>query len=149
MSVPLGLPSPTDLYNHSLVPILDFVNHSSFRDQCVSKPVLIPTSGSAPPRLKATNLNPNPHLVPGKIAFELMCSDRDLKAGEEVRFQYHAHGNTELWAEYGFVEVPADGKWDSLPWGQVDVSHVVGELWKGKEMLKAKEEALRACGCWE
>ena len=132
-----------------MVPILDFANHSSIRSYCVSKPRQIPTPGASVLRTKATTANPNPHLVPNRVAFELRSAAR-LKAGQEVSFEYHGHGNTELWAEYGFVESPErDGDWRSLRWAHVDVEHHVRKLWEGADSKCEKEEALRACGCWQ
>lgn len=46
------------------------------------------------------------HLVPGRIAFQLLAPEEGLKEGEELTFEYHAMGNTEMWAEYGFAESP-------------------------------------------
>lgn len=30
-----------------------------------------------------------------------------MEIGEELRFQYHAQPTSEMWAEYGFIELPS------------------------------------------
>ena len=147
VSIPLGLGTPTDLFNHTLVPILDLVNHSSDPEECLSKPRQVPTPGPSSIRSKTGKPRVKAHLVPGKIAFELR-SERDLEAGQELRFEYHAHANSELWAEYGFAESPNGGEWRELRWGQADVARYLEELWDKTEDRVHKEETLKACGCF-
>ena len=55
-------------------------------------------------RTRPAKRNPHPHLLPGNIAFDFVAPERGIEKGTELRFEYHRHCNTELWAEYGFVE---------------------------------------------
>ena len=113
VSLPLGFPGPTELYNHSLVPILDLANHSS--SPSIPRPRQIPHTVSSHPRtvhtssvksgIHARGAMAN-HLIPGKIAYSFIAPAEGIKQGEELRFEYHGLSNTDLWVEYGFAESP-------------------------------------------
>lgn len=139
MSVPLGYAGPTELYNHSLVPMLDLVNHSS--SPTIPRPEQRPNTISAKARPQAANV----HLVPGKIAFALLAPEEGFKAGEELLFQYHPTNNTELWAEYGFAETYPSGpeKWGK--YSALVVDHLVDEMWQADS---EQQSALEKIGCW-
>ncbi|GFZ45944.1 hypothetical protein JCM24511_03677 [Saitozyma sp. JCM 24511] len=47
VSIPLGLPLPNEDNNHTLVPLLDMINHSSSPSQHIPRPIQIPSSSSA------------------------------------------------------------------------------------------------------
>ncbi|ODN74573.1 hypothetical protein L202_06935 [Cryptococcus amylolentus CBS 6039] len=154
ISIPLGLPGPTERMNHTLVPILDMINHSS--DPSVTAPRVkqlpapTPTPASSTTRAKkshkstssddwashATRYSRNGlHLVPGKIDLELIAPERKMAQGEEVMFEYGGHDNATLLAEYGFLEEPDgadDQKWLNLKYGELDVGWIVDELWAEK-----------------
>ncbi|EIW66384.1 hypothetical protein TREMEDRAFT_65667 [Tremella mesenterica DSM 1558] len=130
VTLALGLPEyPPDVYNHTLVPLLDLLNHSSHPS--VGLPHWIPTASSLP-RVRTKNPSgPTPpalkndghstfaskpysgsteeHLIPGKIS---MClkSGKDMEEGVEVSFEYGGHGSEVLMAEYGFVEGPSSSR---------------------------------------
>lgn len=123
--IPLNLPAPSDLHNHTLVPLLDLINHSSSPHLVIPRPRQVPLTRLA---------------SPGKIGFELLAPDRGLKAGEEVLFEYGRHSNALLLAEYGFVEREGIR--------EVDLGWAVDELWQGVEGKDGKEEVLRGIGCW-
>lgn len=113
VSLPLGFSGPTELFNHSLVPILDLANHSS--NPTIPRPRQIPAplaaihpcpaqpSTSGPSRMADGRVG---HLIPGRIAYSLVAPSEGFERGKELRFEYHGLCNTELWAEYGFAESP-------------------------------------------
>nr|KIR86453.1 hypothetical protein I308_03401 [Cryptococcus tetragattii IND107] len=177
ISVPLGLPGPNERMNHTLVPILDMINHSS--DPSLNAPRVrqLSTPSPAPrPRLTARRTHKqtpssdrngqNPtgysrnglHLVPGKIDLRLIAPDREMRKGEEVLFEYGGHSNATLFAEYGFCEVPEaeeDNKWLLLKNGELDVGWIVDKLWEeevknngNEEDAAEKQKALEAIACW-
>ncbi|KIR64124.1 hypothetical protein I314_02909 [Cryptococcus bacillisporus CA1873] len=177
ISVPLGLPGPNERMNHTLVPILDMINHSS--DPSLNAPRVrqLSTPSPAPrPRLAARRTHKqtpssdwngqNPagysrnglHLVPGKIDLRLIAPDREMRKGEEVLFEYGGHSNATLFAEYGFCEVPEaeeDDKWLLLKNGELDVGWIVDKLWEeevknngNEEDAAEKRKALEAIACW-
>ena len=139
--MPLGYAGPTELFNHTLVPVLDLVNHSS--SPTIPRPQQRPSNSSRLSlRLQAANV----HLVPGKIAFALIAPEEGFREGQELLFQYHPTNNTELWAEYGFAETFSSG---SEKWGKYSalvVNHLVDEMWQADAEQKA---ALEKIGCWQ
>ncbi|WVN87868.1 uncharacterized protein L203_103065 [Cryptococcus depauperatus CBS 7841] len=174
ISIPLGLPGPTERMNHTLVPILDMVNHSS--DTSIASPrvrqLSTPSSASAsgnrrghkPSASGDWSGNGNKysrngvHLIPGRIDLRLIAPERGMNKGEEVVFEYGGHSSATLFAEYGFCEVPeghGDEKWLKLKYGELDVGWLVDELWKETAMSPEDEEdqaekkqVLEAIGCW-
>ncbi|WVQ75496.1 hypothetical protein IAR50_005121 [Cryptococcus sp. DSM 104548] len=155
ISIPLGLPGPTERMNHTLVPILDMINHSS--DPSITAPRVKQLPASAPiPASSSTRggkktHKPTPsgdysghgtgysrnglHLVPGKIDLKLIAPERRMAEGEEILFEYGGHNNATLLAEYGFLEEPDGGdeqKWSTLKYGELDVGWIVDEMWKEK-----------------
>ncbi|WVR05501.1 hypothetical protein IAU60_002519 [Kwoniella sp. DSM 27419] len=150
ISIPLGLPGPSERMNHTLVPIMDFINHSSDPDVITSrvkqlptaskrrssshaqvdtqdgngstaqplasrpgangaKRVVSPPSSTGPGSTSAHLLRQaDKHMIPGKIDLCLVCPDRGLAEGEEVLFEYGAHGSSTLFVEYGFCESPPE-----------------------------------------
>lgn len=132
--IPLLLPSapcPTpsiEQNNHSLAPLLDFVNHSSSSNQ----PCLLQF---APPK--------NGPSTSYTSSFRLVSPiDRTLEKGEEVTFSYGARGDEVLFAEYGFVpsssgaglsknqNVKDDQQQLENYWAEIDVSWYIQEvLW--------------------
>nr|XP_019042616.1 hypothetical protein I302_09225 [Kwoniella bestiolae CBS 10118]OCF21546.1 hypothetical protein I302_09225 [Kwoniella bestiolae CBS 10118] len=142
ISIPLGLPGPSERNNHTLVPIMDFINHSSNESIITPRVRQLPTPSSSrirkpsmttttsngtgplpsPPLTSKTNgqsngvgsIKQNAVLLPNKIDFQLNCPDRGLEENEEVFFEYGGHSSSTLFAEYGFCEVPTtDGVQDS------------------------------------
>ncbi|OCF71488.1 hypothetical protein I204_07546 [Kwoniella mangroviensis CBS 8886] len=130
ISIPLGLPGPSERNNHTLVPLMDFINHSSNESLITPKVKQLPTPSSSrtrkpsvttktstnglpsPPLPSKTNghtdanigLRNNAVLLPNKIDFQLSCPDRGLDANDEVLFEYGGHSSSTLFAEYGFCE---------------------------------------------
>ncbi|OXC69576.1 hypothetical protein AYX13_01743 [Cryptococcus neoformans] len=174
ISIPLGLPGPSERMNHTLVPILDMINHSS--DSSLNAPRVRQMSTPSPaPRSTRRTHRHTPssdwnsqnltgysrnglHLVPGKIDLRLIAPDREMQKEEEVLFEYGGHSNATLFAEYGFCEAPEgvdDDKWLRLKNGELDVGWIVDELWKEKvknngneEDAAEKQKALEAIACW-
>ena len=147
VSIPLDLPGPSSLNNHTLVPILDMLNHSSKPEEIIPKPIQFPSSPSAPPGPSMHRRGVQPHLVPGKIGFRLIAPDRGLEKDEEVKFEYGAHSSETLFTEYGFVPEPRDGKWLDQPNGEVDVNDLVEKMFPIRsEKVKT---ALQEIGCWQ
>lgn len=137
VSIPLDLPSPSDTHNHTLVPILDMINHSS--SPSVSRPMQIALSGGIPQKRSyssALSGSSSPSTaspsggVPGKIGFRLMAPPGGLREGEEVTFEYGPHCNGTLFAEYGFLLRPKKRK---APSEATDMSN-------GFAKTKAKDE---------
>ena len=92
VSLPLDVPSPSDLYNHTLVPILDFANHSSAPDRTAHKSRQITI-----PRVRYL-------MTPDKMGSKLIAPpSRRFAEGEEVLFEYGRHSNDLFLAEYGFI----------------------------------------------
>ena len=143
LSLPLDLGDPTDLYNHTLCPILDLANHSSNPSIQIPRPLQFASSPTAriPHADKRRRVGAAAHLVPGKIGFRLIAPERGMKEGDEVCFEYGGHGNAALWAEYGFVETGSR-------FAEVDLGEYIRPLWDGVDGGGAKEEVLRAIGCW-
>lgn len=143
VSIPLGYFGPTELYNHTLVPVLDMVNHSS--SPSILRPRHIPSLSSKSPRpARPGARTATPHLIPGRIAFALVAPPEGIAEGAEVTFQYHSQCNLDLWAEYGFAEVTDTiekfGKYSAA-----DVGYLVDELWVPDE---EKQAALEKIACW-
>lgn len=103
-AIPLGLQPATSLQNHSLVPLFDLINHSSDPDLIIPSPIV--THIPAGPSSSSRSRTAGSHLVPGRVGFQLVAPERGLRKGEQVLFQYGAHSNGTLFAEYGFVELP-------------------------------------------
>lgn len=200
VSIPLGLPEyPPEVYNHTLVPLLDMINHSS---QSISNnPTHVPTAGASV--LRRPGQRAEWHVVPGKVAFRLTAPSGGLKAGEEVTFEYGSHSSATLLSEYGFVEAPRgslpddqpstlleeaiveedesgkrrkgkagpskkrkvdtsqpDGQgilngfsvssrgWVDAKYAEVDFGPYVDKRWEKVSTRTAKEEVLKAIGCW-
>lgn len=141
VSVPLGYAGPTELYNHTLVPVLDLVNHSS--SPTIPRPQQrLNTSVS---QARSRQQTANAHLVPGRIAFALVAPEEGFEKGNELLFQYHPLSNTELWADYGFAETYPSGP---VPWGKYSaliVDHLIDEMCQADAEQK---EALERIGCW-
>ncbi|ORY22585.1 hypothetical protein BCR39DRAFT_551372 [Naematelia encephala] len=151
VSIPLGLPSPTELYNHTLVPLLDLINHTSNSALSIPKPRQVPNPGTMVNKRALSS--GSSHLVPGKIAFELIAPSRGMEEDEEVFFSYGAHDAATLWSEYGFVESPAGAgatRWETMVFGGMDVGHWVEEVWKSLKPggRQEKLDVLEAIGCW-
>ena len=83
-------------------------------------------------------------MIPGKTAFSLIAPEEGFKAGTELRFEYHGHANSELWAEYGFAEMP-EGGWEKGKYSELDLNHLVRRRWKEDPQ---KVAALEKIGCW-
>ncbi|OCF32077.1 hypothetical protein I316_06233 [Kwoniella heveanensis BCC8398] len=173
ISIPLGLGEPSERMNHTLVPIMDFINHSSDPKIITPRVRQLPTAsrarrfngGSSSSSTGTANANASAnahslrkadkHLIPGKIDFRLVCPERGLAEEEEVFFEYGGHPSSTLFAEYGFCEVPKDEnedvrRWLGMRYGEVDVSWLVDELWSSLDEDEAagKKEVLEAIGCW-
>ncbi|KAK4689124.1 hypothetical protein P7C73_g987, partial [Tremellales sp. Uapishka_1] len=122
VSLPLNLPAPTHLYNHTLVPILDFANHSSDPKVTIPAPVTFSSSSLS---------------TPSTICFRLHSPEQGMNTDQEVLFQYGAHSNGMLLAEYGFCE-------RQNAHSEVDVGYLIDET----DFEIKKKEALKAIGCW-
>lgn len=152
VSVPLDLPGPSSLNNHTFVPILDMLNHSSKPEEIIPKPIQIASSPSAPKPGPGTSrrgagARAQPHLIPGKIGFRLIAPERGLEKDEQVRFEYGAHSTETLFTEYGFTPERLEGKWLDQPNGEVDVNDLVDKMFPIKsEKIKM---ALEEIGCWK
>jgi hypothetical protein len=94
---------------------------------------------------------------------------RGIKEGEEVFFEYGGHSNATLFAEYGFIELPAaadadgtgedgdgahasNGEEEEVDWlrlshGEVDVGGIVDEIW-AERRSEEKRATLESIGCW-
>ncbi|KAL1410957.1 hypothetical protein Q8F55_001900 [Vanrija albida] len=155
VSMPLGLAEPVDakwpVNNHSFIPLLDMINHSSLNSVVCPKPESLPSS-SVSKRVVKTARGPgrqlNAHLIPGKIDQAVFAPLRGLEAGEEVMFMYGPHSNALLFAEYGFTEV--DDASDPLQWpnGDIDVSPWVYKLWEDGGGTDDKRDVLDDAGLW-
>jgi len=154
VSLPLSLPEPSDLNNHTLVPLLDLVNHTSDRSLAVPRPQQITTPGAMPRRRCAAG--PKWHLIPGRIGFQLVAPERGMKKGEEVLFEYGSHSSAALFTDYGFVEEPkgwevrdaVDPGWLASQHGDVDLGHIVHVLWESDQGHDRKIEVLKTLGCF-
>ncbi|WWC69104.1 uncharacterized protein I206_103040 [Kwoniella pini CBS 10737] len=170
ISIPLGLPSPSERNNHTLVPIMDFINHSSNEKIVTPRVKQVPTASSRIRKLSmSTKSNgsksdialPSPplttnngnttmglrkadqHLLPNKIDFKLVCQDNGLKKDEEVFFEYGGHSSSTLFAEYGFCEIPVvpeEDGWLNMKYGEVDLTHYVSELWENQNEEDKEEK---------
>lgn len=179
MSIPLGVSGPTEIQNHTLVPLLDFINHSSDRRRCCPTPRQYTSSPSAE-RSARGNSNPSSklgtktqseipaglrgpsqaHLVPGRIGFRIVAGPEGIKSGDELFFQYGGHCNSTLFSEYGFVDAPSasdddenqvkSGKrWLDNIHGEIDVGWAMEDMWDDTDQRAEKEKTLRAIGCWK
>lgn len=152
VSIPLDLPGPSSLNNHTLVPILDMLNHSSKPDEIIPTPIQYPSSSSAgagPGPGSSRRGGPGgaqPHLIPGKIGFRLIAPERGLEAGEQVRFTYGAHSSETLLTEYGFLPEEKRGDWVGQPNAELDVNDLVEEMFPIKS--DKVKSALEGLGCW-
>jgi hypothetical protein len=146
VSIPLDLPGTSSLQNHTLVPILDLINHSSNEEERIPTPIQFPSSTSGGPG-STSSRGSQPHLIPGKVGFRLIAPERGLKEGEEVKFEYGAHSTETLFTEYGFCPEEKRGDWLSQVYGECDVNALV------EEMFPIKSEKLRTIleelGCWQ
>ncbi|WVQ81248.1 hypothetical protein IAT38_003370 [Cryptococcus sp. DSM 104549] len=163
ISIPLGLPGPSERMNHTLVPILDFINHSSNPNFVAPRVRQLPTPspaarpGPGPTTRRTHKVSTSEdwaghgtgysrngvHLVPGKIDLRLIAPERGMELGEEVRFEYGGHNDAMLFAEYGFCETPegeGEEKWLTLKYGELDLGWMVDELWKEKVGEKDEED---------
>jgi hypothetical protein len=142
VSVPLDLPGPSSLQNHTLVPVLDMINHSSRPESIIPKPIQFLSGGPGVPAR-----GQQPHLVPGKIGFRLIAPERGLVQDEEVKFEYGPHSTETLFTEYGFCPVEKTGDWVGEVYGECDVNDLVTEMFPIKsEKVKT---TLKELGCWE
>ncbi len=151
--IPLLLPSPpsptpsTEQNNHSLCPLLDFVNHSSSDSQACLLQFVPPKNGPS------TSYGSSFRLVSPK--------DRMLDSGEEVTFSYGARGDEVLFSEYGFVPFQAHpqlGKENIKAeqelenhWAEIDVSwYIEEEMWRSlpEDEGRAKRLILQKHDYW-
>lgn len=154
--------------NHTLVPVLDMLNHTSCSSAQIPHPRQYPSSSSSlrpkvglgPGRPKIPSREQGP-LIPGRIGFRLVAPHKGLQDGDEVLFEYGSHSSAMLFAEYGFVEGPYPGSgsvneegksgWLDKEHGSVDLSDLVRMLWLGSGMEETdkseKEDILSALRC--
>ena len=186
------------MYNHTVVPLLDMINHSSQSPSI--NPTHVSTAGASV--LRRPGQREGWHTVPGKVAFRLIAPPGGMKAGEQITFEYGNHSSTTLMSEYGFVEAPippnpnglprrtseevAEGSdtgtrrkgqagpfkkrkvatsetngggsldalrastrgWLDAPYAEVDFGPYIDERWEKVSERTAKEEVLKAIGCW-
>lgn len=150
--MPLGLAEPPNtgwaVNNHSFVPLLDMINHSSIPHVICPKPEPLPSlSVSKRSARGAQRPGGNVHLVPGKVDLVLFAPLRGLDEGEEVTFLYGPHSNAMLFAEYGFTEVDEVGDtW--WPNGDIDVTPWLDQVWEAHGGTPAKRAALEEAGLW-
>lgn len=140
VSVPLDLPGPSSLQNHTLVPVLDMINHSSNPLETIPKPIQFSAGPGGPSR------GHQPHLVPGKIGFRLISPERGLKKDEEIKFEYGPHSTETLFTEYGFCPVEKKGDWVGQVYGECDVNDLVQEMFPIKS--EKVKNTLQELGCW-
>lgn len=150
--MPLGLAEPPNagwpVNNHSFVPLLDMINHSSIPHVICPKPEPLPSlSVSKRSARGAQRPGGNVHLIPGKVDLVLFAPLRGLDEGEEVTFLYGPHSNAVLFAEYGFTEVDEVGDtW--WPNADIDVSPWLDQVWATQGGNDVKRAALEAANMW-
>lgn len=152
VSTPLGLAEPRStkwtVNNHSFVPLLDMINHSSLPGTECPKPEPMPST-TVSKRTARGGMRPGKqHLVPGKVDVVLFAPHRGLLEGEQVLFLYGPHSNATLFAEYGFTEI--DEGLNPLTWpnDDIDVGPWVESLWESCGGTDAKREALEDADMW-
>lgn len=127
VSVPLDLAGPSSLQNHTLVPILDLINHSSKDTEKIPTPIQYPTNSPSGPG-STPSRGQQPHLIPGKIGFRLIAPERGLSKDEEIKFEYGGHSSEMLFTEYGFCPEGKNGDWLGQVHGECDVNDLVEEM---------------------
>lgn len=150
VSIPLGIAGSSSLQNHTLVPMLDMLNHTSSPSLMIPRPQQIPSSSittSTTEDTKSSRGSNIVQLIPGKIGYKLIASSNGFKQDEEVLFEYGSHPSDVLFTEYGFVEQPINKDWGSLRHGSLDLGWLVDELWKEKGDDERKV-VLEDIGCW-
>lgn len=171
VSIPLGFQNTTNnTQNHTMVPILDMLNHSSDADRVIASPRQVPSAPSPPsanasqptsagangttgmrtgptnPRSAPTlpnrivNGNSGAALVPGKIGLKLVAPSRGTKDGEEVMFTYGPHCSATLFAEYGFSELALS----ALPFGKSEAGAKTteGRAWSRSSSRSSSSTAI-------
>lgn len=136
--MPLGLAEPADakwpVNNHSFVPLLDMINHSSLQEFNCPKPEPVPSS-TLKIYFKGTKPSVGQKLQPGKVDLMLFAPLRGLNENEEVKFLYGPHSNAMLFAEYGFTETRGSSEnGDGVFWpnGDIDVNPWVERVWDAR-----------------
>ncbi|KAL7422560.1 hypothetical protein Q5752_003208 [Cryptotrichosporon argae] len=173
VSIALGLAGDTALYNHTFVPLLDMINHSSSPSLRLGDPVQVasgPARASTGPTYARAHLGPGPNgpartgmlgrhgrtptptppAAAGKIDFRMSAPARGLERGKQVHFAYGPHASSVLFAEYGFHEYAPDASTDGADadaGGEIDVGEHVRRLW-AEHGTDDKREALEAIACW-
>lgn len=147
--MPLGLAEPAGsewpINNHSFVPLLDMINHSSIPQIFCPKPEPVPSLSVVSKR--SMRPSANMRLTPGKVDLALFAPLRGLSEGEEVTFLYGPHSNAMLFAEYGFTEVDEVGNtW--WPNGDIDVRPWLDKVWETSGGTESKKAALATAGLW-
>ncbi|BEJ12327.1 hypothetical protein CspHIS471_0207870 [Cutaneotrichosporon sp. HIS471] len=152
VSTPLGLAEPSSsrwtVNNHSFVPLLDMINHTSLPGTECPKPEPMPSTSVTKRGARAAARPGKQHLVPGKVDVVLFAPHRGLEDGEQVLFLYGAHSNATLFAEYGFTEIDLCVSPLTWPNDDIDVGPWVEVLWK-QDGNDAKKEALQDAGMWD
>jgi len=153
VAMPLGLAEPPKtewpVNNHSFVPLLDMINHSSIPQVHCPKPEPLPSLSIVSKRSTRGGMRSSGsmRLTPGKVDLVLFAPLRGLEEGEEVTFLYGPHSNAMLFAEYGFTEVDEVGNtW--WPNGDVDVQPWLDKVWETKGGTDAKRRVLEDAGLW-
>lgn len=151
VSTPLGLTEPSSskwtVNNHSFVPLLDMINHSSLPGTECPKPEPMPSTTTSKRTARGAMRPGKQHLVPGKVDVVLFAPHRGLLEGEQVLFLYGPHSNATLFAEYGFTEIDEGVNPLTWPNDDIDVMPWVEKLWEegGND---AKREALEDADMW-
>lgn len=159
VAMPLGLSEPADakwpVNNHSFIPLLDMINHSSLQEFNCPKPEPIPSATLNGKLYYRGGKPPVGKLQPGKVDLMLFAPLRGLNENEEVKFLYGPHSNAMLFAEYGFTEThddSEDGQGVFWPNGDVDVNPWVEAMWEqqlgGTEEGERKRAFLEDQGMW-
>lgn len=152
VSMPLGLAEPQGakwaVNNHSFIPLLDMINHSSIPHIVCPAPEPMPSSTLVQRSARNAMRPGGQNLAPGKVDLVLFAPLRGLTEGEQVTFLYGPHSNAVLFAEYGFTEI--DERQASLRWpnDDIDVMPWVQRLWEENGGTEDKREALEAADLW-